>query len=150
MADVVTVSELRLHLGERIPNDGEEEDTNFTDEEIELIIMRAGDSFYLALAIGWAAKAGIYTDLIDTNENGSDRKLDQMWKHCDKQATRFEKLADMEGALVPDLSVLRAGAIGFDAFKQEASAHTFSIFNDDSHYTEQRYFPLKRFPQIKQ
>lgn len=146
----LTTEELRLHLGERIPDDGEEEDTNFTDEELLLIIERARGDFYASLALGWAAKAGIYTDLVDINENGSDRKLEQAWKHADKQASRFEKLATFD--ITQDLTFLRvAGAKGIDAWGGTSSddAHTISLFNPDSAY-ETRLYPLKRFPQIKQ
>jgi len=147
MAEPIELEEFRLHLGERIPEDGEETDTLFLDTDLQSIIDRFLGDFLLCMYYGWIAKAGQLAVLIDINESGSDRKLSQRYKHANSQVKLYEKLLEKEADEL--VATLRASAVGlgFDAFAVEDEEHNISIFAPDSNY-EVRFWPLYRFPAI--
>lgn len=109
----MNAEELRSHIGEALPDDGEEEDTLFMNTELDEIIGRGGDDFNTTLAYAWASKAGRLAHLVDLNEDGSDRKLSQSFKNAKAMMDAFMKAA---GLTEVDVSAFRSGAfaLGFN------------------------------------
>lgn len=77
MATPEEITELRLLLGETIPDGGSEVDTLFTDVQVEKMVDDAPDLDRAALA-GWRAKAAALSNLVDTTEGNSAKKYSQL------------------------------------------------------------------------
>lgn len=69
---------LRRRLGEKIPSGGTDEDTNFTDDDIDALIEEAAGDLDKAAHAGWLEKAGMFSALVDTAEGTSKRNFSQM------------------------------------------------------------------------
>lgn len=145
----VSVDQVRLFLGERIPVGGNWDDTNFSDEEVDALIYLGDGSLNITVAWGWEAKCALLSDLIDRNEDGSELKLAQAYDHARKQADAWGKKAKDE---YEDLTTgMRAvGAKLFNVYSgggcYDGSQHTMSIFSDDNSFIDNvRLYPLKRF-----
>lgn len=138
-----TVPSLRLLINEKIPASGEEADTRFTNNELALILERMGGSLYAAAAEAWYVKAGMYEMLIDVDESGSNRALDQIFKHSISMGDRYARAFKTEGdalsgsieGRVPGIAV-SPWAIGTDEI--------LPIF-DPEYHGYSRYFPSARF-----
>lgn len=83
---------LRDYLGERIPDGGSEDDTFFTDAELEDMITSNPYEVVGAAVTGWAAKAGEYARLIDINESGGQRLLSQKYRQAAAQLKFFQDM----------------------------------------------------------
>lgn len=88
--------QVRLHLGERIPVNGFDTDTFFSNAEIATLLSTANDNVNAAVALGWWAKAAEFASLVDTDESGSSRKMSQLHKQAVLQAKHYEELAGAE------------------------------------------------------
>ncbi len=84
---------LRGLIGERIPFWGDEADTNFTDEDISMLLTYSSNEMNSAAAIGWGMKAAELAKLTDVEESGSARKLSQMYKHAQEMMKHYTVLA---------------------------------------------------------
>lgn len=91
---------LRAYLGEKIPDDGTDDDTLFTDDEItELLTYFQGpyagavEGLYLAAAEGWERKASLYADQADHQQGGAVDTLSQLRSAATAQADRYRSLA---------------------------------------------------------
>lgn len=147
--------ELRLLLGERIPDGGSEIDTMFRDEELSVILNQHEDQLRHAAAHGWAIKAAELAELIDITEEGSDRKLSQRYRHA---LTQMQYYADLIAADTDALLEAARGAVVARSARwatpasEELPSHesaTESSPWDDGKARHVRPYPLKRFNQIK-
>jgi len=93
-------SRLRAYLGERIPSNGSDQDTLFTDDEITDLTTNfqgpfAGspEGLYLAAAEGWERKASFYADQVDHEQGGSKDVLSQLNQQAIAEADRYRSLA---------------------------------------------------------
>lgn len=78
---MTTIAEVRELLNEDIPVGGTEEDTLFTDAQIQGWI-DATSNTDSAVVIGWRAKAAKYADLVDTAEGTSKRAMSDLHAHA--------------------------------------------------------------------
>lgn len=80
---------LRLMLGEKIPTDGTEADTLFSDAEITDLLLRNG-SVEDSLGEGWNTKAAIFASLVDTIEGSSRRAMSDLHNQALKMVALYE------------------------------------------------------------
>lgn len=78
---MTTIAEVRALLNESIPSGGTEADTLFTDAQVQGWIDATSDTD-AAVAVGWATKAGMYADLVDTQEGTSKRAMSDLSDHA--------------------------------------------------------------------
>lgn len=72
------VDQVRLRLGEVIPGGGSENDTMFTDAQVQGFLDGAtGDQTEAALA-GWRVKAARYANLVTVSEGNSTRQMSDL------------------------------------------------------------------------
>lgn len=91
---LTVIENLRLLVGERIPATGTEADTRFADDELGDAINRHGGNLYLAAGEMWSAKAGMFADLTDVSESGSERKLSQLFRQANQMASSYTKAGE--------------------------------------------------------
>lgn len=72
------VQRLRQLLGETIPVGGTEDDTLFTEEEIQGFLDDNPQSIERAAYEGWRVKAAKLSNLVDTTEGNSQKKFSQL------------------------------------------------------------------------
>lgn len=80
---------VRERLGERLPEGGNDSDTNFSDAQILDLLTRNGNVLDRAVAEGWSIKAGIYADLVDTAEGTSKRSMSDLHAHALRMAEQY-------------------------------------------------------------
>lgn len=140
---MATTTQLRLFLDEKIPPGGSADDTGFATEDLQMLLDMNNDDIIGAAADGWEIKAGFYHALIDINENGSDRKMSQMYDHADKRAKSFrsqlDKIAERTGSP-------RVAGVGAEVWGETDVWERISIFSDN--YGNIRTYPLYRFPAV--
>lgn len=142
---MAATDDLRLLLSEKkVDPNGDGSDTLLTDTELELILTLAGDNLNRAAAIGWAVKGGHYSDMIDMNESGSQRRLNQLFTNCERMWKMYDSLAVKQETVV-SANAGRVVGIGFDPYtcSNEPLVSIFSRYGLD--YGTVRMFPLKRF-----
>lgn len=88
------IENLRLLIGERIPETGTEVDTRFSNDELADAINRHNGNLYLAAGEMWSAKAGMFADLTDVSESGSERKLSQLFRQANQMAASYTKAGE--------------------------------------------------------
>lgn len=142
---LATVPQLRMLLNERIPEGGTEADTNFTDNELGLMIQRAGGSLYYSAAEGWYVKAGLYSMFIDVDESGSNRNLGEVFKHALSMGDRYRSAA--KAAAEEEASIYEGRIPGKAISPWKISEDDPNVIYPFSGYeiTYTRYFPLMRF-----
>lgn len=90
-------TDLRLRIGEKIPEPGSPEDTMFDTAEITAILA-ASTSLLQATVLGWQMKAAELARLVDTEEGDSKRKLSQRYAQAEKMVKVWQvHLATYEG-----------------------------------------------------
>jgi len=75
------IARLRSILGEDIPSGGDEQDTLFTDREVQEYISST-PSLDRAGYEGWRVKAARLSNLVDTTEGNSQKKYSQLLDHA--------------------------------------------------------------------
>ena len=80
---------LRLLLGEKIPEDGTDADTMFTDDEIKDFLEMSEDNMDRAAYEGWRAKAAQFSNLVDTTEGNYSRKFGQLLANANAMAKQY-------------------------------------------------------------
>lgn len=139
-----TVPSLRLLINEKIPTAGVDTDTKFTNDELALMLQRMGLSLYAAAAEGWYVKAGMYELLIDTDESGSNRNLDQVFKHAVSMGDRYARAFKTEGDALALAIEGRVPGIAVSPWAAEIDPNVIYPFSGyEDTYT--RYFPIARF-----
>lgn len=90
---------LRAYLGERIPVNGSDADTAFTNEEIADLLnnfqtpLSGNEGLYLAAAEGWERKASTYAGIADHEQGGAKDMLSQLKIAATSEADRYRSLA---------------------------------------------------------
>lgn len=92
------IEELRVRIGERIPEGGADTDTLFTDAELTVLLDQVAD-ITAGTALGWEFKAAELARLVDVAEADSTRYLSQRWKHAKSMADKWTKKVDDAAAL---------------------------------------------------
>ena len=69
--------QLRRLLGEPIPDGGSEDDTLFSEDEIQSLLS-SNPGIERAAFEGWRMKAAALTNLVDTTEGNAQRKFGQL------------------------------------------------------------------------
>lgn len=81
---------LRLMLGEDIPEGGDESSTMFTDDEIAEFIRSTPDVERAAYE-GWRVKAAKLSSLVDTTEGNAQRKFSQLMDNALDMAKMYQR-----------------------------------------------------------
>lgn len=84
--------ETRLLLGERIPEGGTADDTNFSSEEIDHFIAKAvGGRFVAEQAAyyGWQSKMAEAANLITVSEGNAHREATELHRNAQRMVTQF-------------------------------------------------------------
>lgn len=139
---LMTVPSLRLLVNEKIPSGGTDADTRFTNDELGLILQRMGMSLYAAAAEAWYVKAGMYEMLIETDESGSNRNLDQIFKHAISMGDRYARAFKTEGDALQGAVEGRVPGIAVSPWASDIEP--MPIF-DMEYQGYSRYFPVARF-----
>jgi hypothetical protein len=84
---------LRMLLGERIPADGADADTMFSDEEIELFLVEGHGSVKAAAYHGWVAKAAELANLTNVIEGNSSREMAELHRQALRMIDRYSGYA---------------------------------------------------------
>lgn len=82
---------LRQLLGESIEVDETEDDTLFTDEEIQDFLDRANSNLDRAAFDGWRAKAAKLSNLVDTSEGNSQKKFSQLLDGANDMVKMYQR-----------------------------------------------------------
>lgn len=145
---------VRMHLAERIPPGGVDEDTSFLDAELELLYGHHNGYTWAIVADGWAIKAAELAHLIDMVEEGSERRLSQRYKHALSQAQHYADRADLaaeellEARRVSVAPISAPWGVPADSSLPSDPTHDgISMFSGSYGYT--RTYPLHRSFQIK-
>ena len=92
-------AKLRKLLDERIPEDGSDADTRFTDADVDELLIDA-TNIYEAAAAGWTIKAGMFQrelGQIESYSVGQERydmrKLQDMVNYALKMAETYSRMA---------------------------------------------------------
>jgi hypothetical protein len=85
MATAAQRTEIRLKLGEVIPEGGTDADTLFSDIQVDNLVDKHG-SVDAALGEGWQIKAGLLAGLVDIAEGGSKRNLSSLYQNALRMA----------------------------------------------------------------
>lgn len=95
---------LRRFINERIPQDGSEYDTRFTDDDLDDLIEGAAD-IYSAAAEGWIIKAGMYQEEmgeLEATRSGQEQyqrvSLQERLEYARSMYELYNDLAESGGA----------------------------------------------------
>ena len=73
---------VRQFLGEVIPSGGSENDTMFTNVQIEDLLLQADGDVDAAVLSGWRQKAAEFAELVDVQEGTSKRAMSDLHKNA--------------------------------------------------------------------
>jgi hypothetical protein len=83
--------QLRLMLAEVIQEGETDEDTLFTDVQIDIFLSDAGGSLERAAYEGWRIKAAHYAGLVDVSEGNASRAMSDLHEHALKMVRLYER-----------------------------------------------------------
>lgn len=132
---------LRLLLGESIPEGGTEQDTFFTDAQVQALLTDNGDDMNSAAAEGWTMKMARYARLIDMDEAGAARKLSQKYRQAREMTNFFIK--GINDAQAVSALTYRAKAKVVNLDESCSAAVDGTPFSGYSEHI--REYPTKRF-----
>lgn len=96
---------LRKYLNEPIPPDGMEDDTRFSNEDLDEMLLEASN-VYESAAFGWLLKAGMYQDEmgdVERTVTGQEQyqfvRLQERLKYAQEMHSHYRELAANEGVL---------------------------------------------------
>lgn len=84
---------VRLYVADPLNEEGSDDGSFFSDEEILDLLEQANSSLNLAAYLGWAMKAAQYAELVDITESGSTRSLSQKHRQAVLQMKHFYDVA---------------------------------------------------------
>lgn len=85
--------QLRMILGETIPEGGTESDTMFTDAEIQQFL-DSNPSQERAAYDGWLVKAARYANLVDVTEGNASRKMSDLHAHALDMVAQYRRASE--------------------------------------------------------
>jgi hypothetical protein len=84
------IERLRMDLGETIPVGGTENDTLFTDEQMQSFLDAGVPGGYeRAVWNGWRAKAAALSDLVDVTDGNASRAFSDLLDHATKMVSMY-------------------------------------------------------------
>lgn len=86
---LTNAEQLRLLLGEEIPEGGTEDDTMFKDAVIDHFLELGADNLDRSAYEGWRAKAAKFASLVDTTEGNYSRKYGQLLDNANNMAKMY-------------------------------------------------------------
>lgn len=89
MAWATPNEKLRALLGERIPGDGSDADTFFSEAEVANLLQDSDGDVRRAAYSGWQMKAAYYTDLVTVTEGNASRQASDLLDHAIKMVKQF-------------------------------------------------------------
>lgn len=89
------IARLRMLLAEQIPAGGSDSDTLFLNAELDDLLINF-PTFNMTVAVGWAAKAAKLSGLVDIEESGSKRRLQQKFMNAQRMADFYSKQAGLD------------------------------------------------------
>lgn len=85
-----TVEErLRVKLGQEIPVGGTDQDTMFTDEQIEDLLEETNNDISAAAYWGWDAIAAKYVHLVSVSEGNASREMTELHRNALRMRDRY-------------------------------------------------------------
>ena len=87
---ITDIARLRAQLGEDIPVGGDEQDTLFTDREIQ-DFLDSTPTFDRAGYEGWRVKAARLSNLVDTTEGNMSKKYSQLLAHALEMTKTYQR-----------------------------------------------------------
>lgn len=90
MATPFQIEELRLLLGETIPEGGSPDDTMFTDEQLSRWLDKTA-TLERAAFEGWRAKAAQYADLVNVTDGAATREMGELLKNAERMVRLYSK-----------------------------------------------------------
>lgn len=84
------ITEVRLRIGESLPEGGGAADTLFSDAQVAAWITEA-ESINHAIISGWEAKLAQWSNLVDVNDGASSRKLGDLMLHGEKMIAYYQR-----------------------------------------------------------
>lgn len=101
---MIDLAYLRLLTSERIPAEGSEADTSFTNAELTAIISQCGDDVNLAASEVWKVKAGLIQLQIESYKLGEESvnytKLQDLYKQAIELSDKYRKQSKFSAANV--------------------------------------------------
>lgn len=86
---------LRQMLGESIPSGGSDEETLFSEREIDDFLLRGEGDLNKAAYHGWVAKSGIYANMADVQEGVSREALGRLFEMAQTKVDEFGGLSGL-------------------------------------------------------
>lgn len=80
---------LRGLLGEPVPEGGTQNDTLFTDEVINDLLLKANGDLDRAAFEGWRHKAAHFANLVDVTEGNSSRAMSDLLKNAESMVRYY-------------------------------------------------------------
>ena len=88
------LDQVRLNAGETIPSGGSDSDTNFTDSQINDLLVLNNNLINRTTAAVWRAKAALFATLVDVQEGNSSRKMSQAITAAEAQAKYWASIPE--------------------------------------------------------
>lgn len=140
------LARFRRLVADRIPAEGSDRDTFWTNAELLDLLNNVGaGSLNAAAYYAWEEKVSAYAELVDTDESGSHRRLSQKYRQAKERADHFATT----GGIGPN-RVRRppVGAVAFSLRDYESvdALPTADTIPATTPYV--RLYPLKRFKAV--
>lgn len=104
---IAPTDKLRLYLGDKIEAGETENDKFFTNAEIQGLLDDNANDLFVAAADGWTIKVSKYSELIDSDESGSARKLSQKYRQALERSKYWaQKVIDVQNVSASALRVV--------------------------------------------
>ena len=84
------IMELRLLIAEPIPPDGTEDDTLFTDAQLQLWI-DASPNIERAAHDGWRTKAGLFANLVSVTDGAASREFSDLLTNAIRMVSLYSR-----------------------------------------------------------
>ncbi len=90
MAEAADITELRLYLGEPIPEGGTAADTMFTDSQVGKWFDEAPNMDAAAYR-GWKAKKAHFANLVNVTDGAASREMSDLLKNADNMIVMYRR-----------------------------------------------------------
>lgn len=141
---LTTERSLRRRLNDKLDDESDDSDAFFTDDEIlGLLAMGGGDIFQAALD-GWAIKMAWFSDSVDINESGSERKGSQLFRQAQMMAKFYSDGIKERSAAQTAAQPLPVAVVA-SLRRDRATSIPYNPFTLNTDGPHCRLFPLKRF-----
>jgi len=94
---ITNIDRLRQLLGENIPEGGTEDDTMFSDEQIEDFLNQGNSDIDASAYYGWKAKMAELANLVNVTEGNSSREMGELHKAAKRMTDMYAGFAPTSG-----------------------------------------------------